>query len=251
MRMSLQTLQIVANRQGGTEGVDTRVSSMILQHPIPDSRLRDEDVIAELSRLRADTPDYMAKQNRALISFLRKDCSHPLLLRGIGAGSPNWLSAADGTALTDSGWVRNDYPRLTLPSASYWSDPSLEVTEVFWALAHAFGGDHPQAWMDAQNGIVLAHAFELKDGSVRPADHVLLTPNTAWKFHTGRDEYLAFAPVTGCWRLFPWDLVRAATETDTEAEMLLCAAYLDYLEDQIGSGIGKSRATALLQGYRP
>lgn len=172
-----------------------------------------------------------------------------MIFRGVGFGSPAWGAASEGTALTDSKWVQRDYPELDLPSASYWSDPSLLRSEVFWALDHAFGGDFPQPWEQAQSGIILAHHFALRKVAKRPSNDKLKMPDTAWKL-SGRDEYLAFADVTNCQVHSPLSFIRAATVTDIEAVILLSSAYLAYLEFQSSYGIDANRASELLIKYR-
>jgi len=85
---------------------------------------------------------------------------------------------------------------------------------------------------------------------VPPADSELKKPSAAWKFPTKhRDEYLVFTTIEGCQLFSPWAFVRAAVATDVEADILLCAAYLDYLEVERGNGINRARAEELLREY--
>jgi hypothetical protein len=222
-----------------------------LPYLIPDSRLRDDDVLAEFDLLIGNDSDHMAARNNSLTAALRSDPARPMLLRGVGFRSPSWRLASKGTVLPDSQWVRKDYAGLSLPDASYWSDPDLQRSEAFWAIGHAFGGDHPVTWKVAQRGIILAHQFELANGTGRPTDDALTSVGKAWKLDTGRDERLVFTRIDDCRCFYPWNLVRSATRTDVEADVLLGAAYLDYLRFEADNGISPTRAKRLLTRYRP
>jgi hypothetical protein len=227
-------------------------------HLIPDSRLRDEDVRNLCYSLQHDD-NCMTDYNRLLKSVYGQNQvdSPTVIFRGVGVGSPNHAAALTGIALTDLRWVQRDYPKLGLPAVSYWSDPSLERSEMFWALNHAFGGDFPQRWEEAQKGVILAHPFLLGRFAKQQIGDALQTPNMAWKYFAEecddakeRDEYLVFTRIAGCQHFSSWSFVRAAVPTDIEAEVLLCAAYLDFLEEHVkGNWTNPPDAEALLRCY--
>ena len=222
---------------------------------IPASRLRDPDVRAEFERWRrADEghePDRVAECNQALmIAFRHSLAAESVLYRGVGVGSPNYATALAGTVSTHPDWVKADYPTFCLPGASYWSDSGLERTGAIWAFNHAFGGDTPQRWEDAQRGVVLFRSFSLHPTTTRPSDADLLDSTKAWKFPGDRGEYLVFTEITNCDRLFPFDFASAAASDDAEAEVLICTAYLYYLRFEKDNGINPANAKALLKEYR-
>ena len=228
---------------------------MPLRPQIPASRLRDPDVRAEFECWRkADKghePDRVAEFNQALtIAFRRDLAAESVLYGGVGVGSPSYDTALAGTVLTHPDWVMKDYPTFCLLGASYWSDSGLERTGAIWALNHAFGGDTPQRWENAQRGVILFRSLSLHRTTTRPSDADLLDSTKAWKFPGGRGEYLVFTEIANCDRLSPFDFARAAATNDVDAEVLLCTAYLYYLRFEKGNGINPASAKALLNEYR-
>jgi len=138
------------------------------------SYLKSDEVLVELQQLEDACATNLTILNRKILDAVRHPTQEFVLLRGVGLGSPHHDQAVKGVALTDSHWLNEDYAELELPPASYWSDPGLKIAEAFQALDHAFGGDHPQKWEEAQQGIILTRSFRIREVSTRPSDEDLM-----------------------------------------------------------------------------
>src|SRR5947209_3648493 len=92
--------EVIAQRDRPARSADTQRT--MVQRVIPDSRLRDDDVLSEVRLLRKSNGKHMRTRNQSMTSVLRKTrhASHQMLLRGVGFGNSSHDEALKGVALT-------------------------------------------------------------------------------------------------------------------------------------------------------
>jgi len=88
--------KVTTQRDKPTQSTDKRRISVQLPYVIPDSRLRDSDVRAELKCWKKHKVDQMKMRNQSLIAAHRsnQDGSKTVLFRGVGIGSSKNHAAA-------------------------------------------------------------------------------------------------------------------------------------------------------------